>query len=155
MPSILESIKVGSLLQFVAPQGFVVPKFFQASHVTILGVDYYPMEFIVSEYDFNGGDEAKISLRQSGDSGFWAMGRPDVGGLKNPLLIAPEADRFVLVDRGRDKFSIQNVFTPPAPFIKPVETSEGVILSYGFDSPDPDGLFNVVIVQQSESNSTA
>ncbi|MBD0370130.1 MAG: hypothetical protein ICV60_04795 [Pyrinomonadaceae bacterium] len=155
MPSILESIRVGSVLQFVAPMGFVVPKFFQAKHITILCVDYYPMDFTVSWYEFNGGDEAKISLRQSGDFGFWAVGRPDAGGLKNPIIIAPTEDRFVITDRGAEKFSIKNIFAPPAPFIKPVETSEGTILSYGFDSPEPDGLFNILLLQQSESNPSA
>lgn len=97
--------------------------------------------FVITMYEFNGINEAKVSLQASGTEAFWVPGESS-SGLTNPILLGPEPGQFLLTDTGDGVISIQNTFAPPAPYI---QNGVGNILSYGFDQPLIQGLFNIEV----------
>jgi hypothetical protein len=142
--SVLASLGVGSIIYLT--QGNIY-----ATVVTILdggsAVAMNPLAeganttFVITMYEFNGSNEAKISLQENGTEAYWVPGN-STSGLTNPILLGSEPGQFLLTDTGDGVISIQNTFSPPSPYI---QNSVANILSYGFDQPSTQGLFNIGI----------
>lgn len=97
--------------------------------------------FIITMYEYNGSNQAKLSLQAQGSPGaFWAAGpSPD-----NWIILGPTPGQFVLTDvTGNGAITIQNTFSPPDTYIHgPV----GKIMTYGYKKPLLVGVFNIQVV---------
>lgn len=148
---ILDQIGVGTMIAFQptgAPDFYVNAVFFDPGGETILAVGKAGepglgnTSFTVTMYE-HSGNQAKISL-QSGTQGFWMAGQSGAG-LATPLVLGPESGQFVLTDTGQG-ITIENTFAPPGPYVRVVGPGVTTLLCYGFDTPDPSGLFNILVV---------
>lgn len=145
---ILATISVGAMLAFT-PEGdeahyaFVVDIGGDQSAIAIDRPQGGNYTFVVTMYEYNGSNEAKISLQPLGMPGYYWVAGQSVGELINPILLGSAPGEFMLTDVGQGAISIQNTFSPPGPYLRgPV----GRILSYGFDQPLLQGFFNIQVV---------
>src|ERR1044072_812910 len=145
--SVLASLGVGSII-------YLTQGNFYATVVTILdGESAVAMNtlgeganttFVITMYEFNGSNEAKISLQENAtgaSKAYWVPGN-STSGLTTPILLGSEPGQFLLTDTGDGVISIQNTFSPPSPYI---QNGVANILSYGFDQPSTQGFFNIGI----------
>ena len=118
--------------QFAIAMGNPPPKFLKST-------------FVITMYQFNGSNQAKISLQPLGMEGLYWVAGQSVEGLTNPILLAPEPGHFLLTDVGDGHITIRNTRVPPGPYLHGY--GKGVrVLSYGFDKPLIQGRFSIQLV---------
>lgn len=89
---ILATISVGAMLAFT-PEGdevnyaFVVDIGGDQSAIAIDPPQGFNYTFVVTMYEYNGGNEAKISLQPLGMPGYYWVAGQSVGELINPILL--------------------------------------------------------------------
>jgi hypothetical protein len=136
---ILASLEVGAMVEFQMRETdqVVVPTGYMGQAVLVPGSPPDRLCFTITMYEFNGEDEAKISLAMIGESdAYWACDLGSMGELNNPLGLGPEAGQFLLTDEGGGAISIRNAFAPPSPFIGLVRTPDFAYYGAGFEQGD-------------------
>jgi hypothetical protein len=151
--SILARITVGAILQIqsvASPAYYAVAAQIPGRPPMVLAGErggWGNPDFVVTMYDYDGRNEAKISLlSKASPAGFWSAGK-SIEGFPNPLVIDNrQPGHFLLTDTGRG-ISIQNTFGPPEPYIRLLPPGIAAYLGYGFpDTGGNAGLFRLSIV---------
>lgn len=145
---ILASLNVGAMLEFQMSGGeeFVVPAAYMGQTVLAPGTPPSRPYYTVTMYEFNGENEAKISLQVEGDSNAsWACAVTSEDGLQNPLVLQAAPGQFILTDQGAGAISIRNTFAPPGPFVGIVLAPDFVYFGAGFEQVDYS-LFTIFVV---------
>lgn len=145
--SILATISVGAFISILSPDNSNIAAFvanvsdYNAFAIAMGVPQHLESKFEVYTYDYDGDNEAKISLKSSQGT-FWKAA-DELGDLSNIIILDPIPDEFILRDMGGGNISIQNIVAPPGPYI---QHHNDQLLHYGFDQPFLQGSFTIVVM---------
>ena len=141
----LQALSVGAIVTIsqVNAQAYVFP-INSTQYVIAMGnppPNFLKSNFEITMYQFNGSNEAKISLQPVGMKGlYWVVGQ-SVEGLTNPILLGPTPGHFLLTDVGDGHITIRKTRGNLGPYLRGYR-----VLSYGFDQPLIQGRFSIQLV---------
>jgi hypothetical protein len=106
-------------------------------------------EFYVVLYEFDGQNQAKISLAWGRDPRYsWNVVQEP--NLENALMVSTSEGQFVLTENAEGLITISNTVAPPDPFVG-VHQEPILYLATGFtDAPGQCSLFAITICQEDE-----
>jgi hypothetical protein len=106
-------------------------------------------EFYAVMYEFNGQNQAKITLARASDPRYsWNVVQEP--NLENALMVSPEEGQFVLTENAEGLITISNTVSPPDPFVG-VHQEPFLYLATGFtDAPEQCSRFAITISQEGE-----
>jgi len=126
---------------YVAGNGFwLVPMAYGAGGDLVIGRDdTQATENVIGFYEWNGSDQAKLSLQAAG-GGYWCPGHKLDDTLAYPIALDPAAKNqgFVVTDTGGGQLTFSTFESPPPPFVGMQAATGGSYLSYGLSQPGTD-----------------
>lgn len=143
---ILSELGVGVRIGVYSEGSSVQPVCYRSTGQLVLAQDEgYSPDYVVTAYEFDGMDSAKLELALQSTGSPWTLGASG-GGLTNPVQLGPpeSASGFLVQDTGGGSLTMQTL-DPPTPLVlgfRPSPSQGGLWLCGG--SP-PQAVFTFLV----------
>jgi hypothetical protein len=134
----LSTLDAGMTVYVAGPDFWLVPLNYGPQGDLVIGkTDAQATENVIERYEWNGTNQAKLSLKAAG--GYWSPGH-QLTDLAYPIALDPTAENegFLVTDTGGGQLTFSTFHSPPGPYVGMQAAGGGNYLCYGLSDPGTD-----------------